>query len=134
MILNTNIFTATIEAAKTAAANRPDVLRAIDRAVVEITRAAYWSFDGQTLVIISTTSKKTYRIDAAHTCEARTKHCKHNIARLLMVRYTERLSAAVPAPVTVPTATKPAAPVITPSNAPLYRPRPRGAQVDGWDV
>ncbi|MEP7343216.1 MAG: hypothetical protein ABI977_36155 [Acidobacteriota bacterium] len=128
MILNTNIFTATIEAAKTAAANRPDVLRAIDRAVVEITRAAYWSFDGQTLVIISTTRKKTYRIDAAHTCEARTKHCKHNVARWLMLRYSERLATAetvAAAPVSKP---------VTPNTAPLYRPRPRGAQVDGWDV
>jgi hypothetical protein len=134
MILNSSIFTATIAAARVAAANRPDVLRAIDRAVVEITKAAYWSFADGVLTIISTTSKKTYRIDAAHTCEARTKHCKHSIARLLMVRYAERLNAAVPAPVAAPTVTTPAAPAITPSNAPLYRPRPRGAQVEGWDV
>jgi hypothetical protein len=134
MILNSAIFTATVLAAKTAAANRPDVLRASDRAVIEIQKAAYWSFDGETLAIQSTTSKKLYRVDADHTCEARSKVCKHHVARLLMVRYSERLSAAVPTPMAAPTVTKPAAPVITPSNAPLYRPRPRGAQVDGWDV
>src|SRR5690242_4599188 len=94
MILNTAIFTATIAAAKTAAANRPEVLRALDRAVIEITRSAYWSFDGQTLAIQSTTSRKLYKVDAAHTCEARSKVCKHHIARLLMVQYSERLAAA----------------------------------------
>lgn len=95
MILNTKIFTATIAAAKAKCAGRADCQRAIDRAVIEITKAAYWSFDGETLTIQSTTSHKMYRIDAAHTCEARTKHCKHSVARLLMVRYTERLKGAV---------------------------------------
>lgn len=92
MILNNSIFTATIEAASTAAANHPDVLRAIDRAVIQIQEAAYWSFVGQTLAIQSTISKKLYHVDAAHTCEVRSKVCKHHIARLLMVRYTERLN------------------------------------------
>ena len=95
MILNTSIFTATVIAAKIAAANRPDVLRAIERAVVEIQRAAYWSFADGVLTIQSTTSKKLYRVDAAHTCEAKSKCCKHSIARLLMIRYAERL-ATVP--------------------------------------
>jgi len=132
MILNSFIFTATIAAAKQAASSRPEIIRAIDRAVVEITKAAYWSFDGQVLVIQSTTSNKLYRIDAAHTCEARTKHCKHAIARLLMVRYAERLAAEQPVPQGNQLAAPPPAPA--PSTAPLYRPRPRGAQVDGWDV
>ena len=134
MILNTSIFTATIEAARTAAADRPDVLRAIDRAVVKIQKAAYWSFTDGVLSIQSTTSKNLYRVDAGHTCEARSKVCKHQIARLLMLRYAERLNATLPESVAVPTINKPAAPIITPDNAPMYKPRPRGAQVDGWDV
>ena len=94
MILNTAIFTATIAAAKTAAANRPEVIRAIDRAIVEIQKAAYWSFADGVLTIQSTTSRKLYRVDAAHTCEAKSKCCKHHIARLLMIRYSERLATA----------------------------------------
>lgn len=98
MILNTAIFTATIEAAKTKAANNPAVLRAIDRAVVEIQKAKYWAFDGNTLTIQSTTSSTIYRVDAAHTCPAQSKICKHHIARLLMVRYSERLASVEQAP------------------------------------
>jgi hypothetical protein len=94
VILNSLIFAATIAAAKTAAANRPEIIRAINRAVVEITKAAYWSFDGETLAIQSTTSKKLYKVDAAHTCEAKSKVCKHHIARLLMIRYSGRLATA----------------------------------------
>lgn len=94
MILNTKLFTATIEAAKAKAANRPEVLRAIDRAVVEIERAAYWSFADGVLTIKSTTSGEMYKVDAAHTCAAHSKVCKHHIARLLMIRYSERLAVA----------------------------------------
>lgn len=101
MILNTAIFTATIEAAKTAAANRPEVLRAIDRAVVEIERAAYWSFADGVLTIKSTTSGEMYKVDASHDCPAHSKTCKHNIARLLMIRYNERLAAAPKPPAIV---------------------------------
>lgn len=132
MILNTSIFTATVAAAKAAAANRLDVIRAIDRAVIEIQKAAYWSFADGVLTIKSTTSNKFYRVDAAHTCEARTKHCKHNMARILMVRYSERLAAAeaVAAPVTP--AIKPA---VERANAPMYHaPRNVGLQIDGWDL
>lgn len=101
MILNTSIFAATIAAAKTKAANRPEVLRAIDRAVVEIQKAAYWSFADGVLTIKSTTSGEMYKVDAAHTCPARSKVCKHHIARLLMIRYTERLAAAPTQPAIV---------------------------------
>jgi len=101
MILNSSIFTATIAAAKTAAANRPDVLRAIDRAASEIEKASYWSFDAGVLTIKSTTSGELYRVDANHACPARSKVCKHIIARLLMVRYNERLSNAEPVPAIV---------------------------------
>ena len=94
MILNSQIFTATIEAAKAKAANRPEVLRAIDCAVVEIQKASYWSFPDGVLTIKSTTSGEIYRVDSAHTCPAHSKTCKHNIARLLMIRYSERLAAA----------------------------------------
>jgi hypothetical protein len=99
MILNTQIWQETINAAKQAASTSPAWLRAIDRAVVEIERSRYWSFDGSTLVIISTTSKKTYKIGADHTCEACSnghRECKHRAARRLMVRYTERLQNAAP--------------------------------------
>ena len=97
MLLNTAIFNAIIAAAKAKCAGRPDCQRAIDRAVIEITKAGYWSFDGDVLTIISTTSGKRYAIDAAHVCEARTGNCKHKISRLLMLRYTERLRAAATA-------------------------------------
>jgi hypothetical protein len=100
MILNTRIWTETINAAKSAASTSPAWLRAIERAVIEIERSRYWSFDGSTLVIISTTSKKTYRIGADHTCEAVANGhtaCRHRAARRLMLRYTERLNAQ-PAP------------------------------------
>ena len=98
MILNTQIFRATVEAAKAKVANQPAWLRAIDRAVVEIEKAKYWSFADGVLTIISTTSGKRYVIGDGHTCEAVGGICKHIAARRLMVRYFERLAAAeVPA-------------------------------------
>ena len=95
MILNTRIWTETVNAAKAAASSSPQWLRAIDRAVVEIEKARYWAFDGSTLTIQSTTSKKMYRVSpGAHTCEARGGVCKHRACLRLMQRYTERLSAS----------------------------------------
>jgi hypothetical protein len=94
MILNTQIWRETIEAAKAAASTSPAWLRAIERAVIEIEKAKYWAFDGDVLTIISTTSKKTYKIGADHTCEARGGICKHRASRRLIQRYTERLHAA----------------------------------------
>ncbi|MGH9836928.1 MAG: hypothetical protein ACRD9Y_28210, partial [Blastocatellia bacterium] len=99
MILNTRIWNETVNAAKAAASTSPAWLRAIERAVIEIERSRYWSFDGDVLAIISTTSKKTYKIGADHTCEACANGhtaCKHRAARRLMVRYTERLQTAAP--------------------------------------
>jgi hypothetical protein len=99
MILNTRIWQETINAAKSAASTSPAWLRAIDRAVIEIERSRYWSFADGVLTIISTTSKKTYRIDEKHTCEACSnghRECKHRAARRLMLRYTERLMNAFP--------------------------------------
>jgi hypothetical protein len=58
MIRNSQIWQTTINEAKTLSANNATILRAIGRAVVEIERSAYWSFDGQTLRIKSTTSRK----------------------------------------------------------------------------
>ncbi len=106
MLLNSQIWQETINAAKAAASTSPAWLRAIERAVIEIERSRYWSFDGSTLVIISTTSKKTYRIDEHHTCEACANGhsaCKHRAARRLMIRYRERLQTATPAWVKVMT-------------------------------
>ncbi len=94
MILNSSIWAATINEAKAKSVGKPTILRAIDRAVVEIERSAYWSFDGQTLRLQSTTSRKLYVIDEGHTCEAQSKTCKHHIARRLMLRYTQALGVA----------------------------------------
>lgn len=92
MLLNTKIFNATVETAKTKSASNPAMLRAIDRAVYEINRSKYWAFDSTTnvLKLMSTTSSKLYVIDGNHTCEARGT-CKHKVARRLMQRYTEAL-------------------------------------------
>lgn len=97
MLLNTKIFNATVETAKAKSANNPAMLRAIDRAVYEINRSRYWAYDSttNTLRIQSTTSKKLYVVNDAHTCEARSGHCKHLVARRLMQRYTEALGVAV---------------------------------------
>ena len=110
MLLNIAIFTAVVTEAKAKAANSPVWLRAIDRAVVELNRASYWSFVDGVLVLISTTSKKRYVIDATHTCEARNGRCKHIAAHRLMTRYVEALTS-VPAAATAeqPSALVPAA-------------------------
>jgi cobalamin biosynthesis Mg chelatase CobN len=94
MILNSQIWQATISEAKTLSANNPAILRAIARAMVEIERSAYWSFDGQTLRIKSTTSRKLYVVDEGHTCETQSKTCKHHIARRVLARCTCNLGAA----------------------------------------
>ncbi len=94
MLLNTAIFNQTVETAKAKSANNPAMLRAIDRAVYEINRSKYWSFADGVLRIQSTTSRKLYVVDDAHTCEAR-GICKHKAARRLMIRYTEALGVAV---------------------------------------
>ena len=106
MILNTQIWQQTVSAAKVAVSNNSQWLRAIERADNEIRRARYWSFDGSTLTIQSTTSNKMYRVDDHHTCEACAnghRACKHRAARKLMQRYTERLAAAPLSPEPQPT-------------------------------
>jgi len=69
MILNTHIWSQTVEAAKLAASNSPAWTRAIERADNEIRRSRHWSFTNGVLTIQSTTSKKLYRMDETHTCE-----------------------------------------------------------------
>lgn len=95
MLLNTRIFTNVVETAKAKSANNPAMLRAIDRAVNEINRSKYWAYDSttNTLRIQSTTSKKLYVVNDAHTCEAKTV-CKHKVARRLMQRYAEACNAS----------------------------------------
>lgn len=95
MLLNTKIFNTVVETAKGKSANNPAMLRAIDRAVTELNRSKYWAYDAQTNVLRlqSTTSKKLYVVDDAHTCEAKTT-CKHKVARRLMQRYAEACSAS----------------------------------------
>jgi len=85
MILNTRIWTETVNAAKAAASTSPAWLRAIDRAVIEIERSRYWSFADGILTIIQ-------RQDIPHR-----PACSHRAARRLMLPYTERLNAQ-PAP------------------------------------
>ena len=104
MILNTAIFNQTVAAAKTKAAGNASTLRAIDRAVIEIEKAKYWSFADGVLTIISTTSGERYVIGDDHTCPARSKTCKHLVARRLMVRYFEALAVADAKPQSAPVA------------------------------
>ncbi len=96
MILNSNIWAATIETAKAKSEGNAAMLRSISRAVYEIQKASYWAFAAGILTIQSTTSRKLYTVDDAHTCEALAnghKFCKHTVARRLMQRYIERLGA-----------------------------------------
>lgn len=58
MILNSQIWQQTIETARTKSAGNAALLRAIDRAVVEIEKAVDWSFVAGVLRIQSTTSPK----------------------------------------------------------------------------
>ncbi len=97
MLLNPQIWQQTIEAAKAKSEGNAALLRAIDRAVIEIQKAVYWSFVAGILRIQSTISKKLYVVDDGHACEATQnghKFCKHTIARRLMLRYVERLGAS----------------------------------------
>lgn len=96
MIINTKIFNQTVATAKAKCAGNAALLRSIDRAVTEIEKAKYWSFADGVLTIISTTSGERYVIDDTHTCPARSKTCKHLVARRLMQRYYEALAAAAP--------------------------------------
>lgn len=94
-LLKTQIFNQVIEIARTKSAGNPAMLRAIERAAVELQRSAYWAFDAQsgTLKLMSTTSKKLYVVTPGHcACEARTV-CKHRVARQLLARYSEILAA-----------------------------------------
>ena len=94
MILNTSIFKQTVETAKAKSAGNASILLGIERATIEIEKAKYWSFSDGVLTLISTTSDERYVIDSAHECPARSKTCKHLIARRLMIRYFENLTAA----------------------------------------
>jgi hypothetical protein len=97
MILNNKIWQQTVAAAIVAVAGKAAWVRAIERGAKEIERASYWSFDGVTLVIKSTTSGKLYKITAEHTCEAIAnghKACKHRAAHRLMQRYLEALKVS----------------------------------------
>lgn len=134
MILNTAIFTATIEAAKAKAANRPEVLRAIDRAVIEIQKAAYWSFADGVLTIKSTTSGEMYKVDAAHDCPAHSRVCKHHIARLLMVRYSERLATVEAAPRTVAPAVERHSFRSNGEQISIAAAKSKPLVIDGWDL
>jgi len=97
MILNSQIWQQTIAAAILAVAGKAEWIRAIQRGAKEIESSRYWSVDGVTLTIKSTTSGKLYRITAEHTCEATQsghKAYKHRAEDRLMVRYLANLGAA----------------------------------------
>lgn len=128
MILNTAIFTATIETARTKCNGNAPLLRAINRAVIEIERAKYWSFADGVLTLISTTSGKRYVIDAAHSCDAHSRTCKHLVARRLMQCYFERLAAVDAKPATPP-APVVAAPIAVEKESIILRPSAAGFRV-----
>ncbi len=97
MILNNQIWKATVAAALAVVTGNAAWVRAIERGAKEIERAAYWSFADGVLTIKSTTSGKLYRIDDQHACEATAnshKACKHRAAHRLLTRYAERLGVA----------------------------------------
>lgn len=99
IILNSQIWSATVKEAKEKAANSPAWLRAIEKADKQIRRTRYWSFDAAKgeLKLMSATSREIYSITAAgHTCPATVsgnKVCYHRAAHRLMTRYAERLDA-----------------------------------------
>ena len=95
MILNNQIWKQTIATALVAVTGKRDWIRAIERAVIEIEKSAYWSFADGVLTLKSLTSGKLYVITAEHNCDATEnghKACKHRAARQLMLRYSERLA------------------------------------------
>ncbi|NOT60338.1 MAG: hypothetical protein HOP19_08955 [Acidobacteria bacterium] len=98
MILNTSIWQSVINEAKAKASNSPLWLKAIDRAVVEVETARYWSFADGVLTIQSTSSGKLYKIGNDHKCEATAfnRPCKHRAARRLMALYYEALGNVAP--------------------------------------
>ena len=96
MLINTRILAEVVATAKAACDGKADLLAAINRAVVELNRSAYWRYSEGVLVLRSTTSGTDYRIDDMHECKA-TKHnpkkvCKHKAARRLMLRYVQALN------------------------------------------
>lgn len=135
MILNSAIWKETVSDAKAKSAVSPAWLRAIDRAVIEIERASYWSFDGHTLAIISTTSGARYNVGDAHTCPARRNICKHRAARQLMLRYSERLAKASPASLPeVAPHSAPVSPASERETAVLIKRQRGGVIIDSWTV
>jgi hypothetical protein len=86
MLLNTAIFNQVVSDAKAKSTGNAAMLRAIDRAIYEIHRSRYWAYADGVLRIQSTTSRKLYVVDDAHTCEAQSKTCKHLVARRLWQR------------------------------------------------
>ena len=134
MILNSQIWKQTVAAAILAATGQAAWIRAIERAVKEIEKSAYWSFDGVTLTIKSTTSGKLYKITAEHTCEATAngfKACKHKAALRLMLRYSERLALSEKARQVEQR--KPSM-LAASAIAPLQPPTLRGEVYNGMDV
>jgi len=134
MILNTQIFNQVIETAKAKSEGNAYILRAIDRAVAEIEKSSYWSFDGNTLRVKSTTSGRLYSVDDSHRCEAHQQYavCKHQVARRLMQRYLEALqvAAAQAAAETKPRLSM----LVASSTAPLQPPTLCGEMYAGIDV
>lgn len=100
ILLNTKIWTATVEEAKSKAANSPAWLRAIEKADVQARRGKYWAFDSTTgvLKVMSSSSSKLYTITAGeHSCDATQnghKACWHRALYRLMQRYAEALGAS----------------------------------------
>ncbi|MGH9841984.1 MAG: SWIM zinc finger family protein [Blastocatellia bacterium] len=102
MILNSSICQEVIAAAKTATANAPAWLRAVEKAAEQIASNPCIT-ELQNGVLITSPSGNTYLANGVCQCGAFRygKPCWHRAAAQLVQRYHERL-AGTPAPLPVP--------------------------------
>ena len=103
ILMNTKIWSETVEEAKGKAAGSPAWLRAIEKADQSLRRfSTYWSFDatkGELRIMSGSNAGHLYVITniTEHTCPAMAgghKVCYHRAAYRLMCRYVERLANA----------------------------------------
>ena len=95
MILNTRIWSLTVEAAKLAAVSSPRWLAAIDKAVAGVTSGWWIVTELYNSVVITTETGKTYFVNGHCQCEAyrRNQPCKHIALARLLDRYNERTAS-----------------------------------------
>jgi hypothetical protein len=99
-INNTNINFETLESIATTAietltaSNRNDKTRwinAIKKAVIELQENPFWSFDGQQLLMMSTTSNTTYQSNGVCQCRAfeQSQPCRHRAGFKILLNYSQ---------------------------------------------